>query len=116
MRSIFCLRAAISIALRAGDGPEFGDFGRTWGGGFNAELEVGWPAGASRNKSETTFATLIRLIDHKHLGFDAPDLGITTPESLLLFCSRHLRERGLKPVFVRLRRGEEIAYELSGES
>lgn len=112
----FFLRAELAIALKTPPGQDFGDFARPYGSGFNAELEAGW---TSTNELalavESVFSDLVKKIDHRHLGMDAPELGITTPESMLQFCFHFLERTGHRPDVLRLRRGENIFYEMTSQ-
>lgn len=110
---LYLLRAQISLALKTSAGSDFGDFGRPYGAGFNAEIEIGWDWTESLDlgRLESVFSTLLERIDHRHLGMDAPDLKITTPESLLEFCFNDLKAKGLAAKVIRFRRGEDIVYE-----
>lgn len=112
---LFLLRAQISLAFKTPPEAHFGDFGRPFGSGFNAELEVGWNWTESLDQVILLqhFSALVQSIDHRHLGLDALELGITTPESLLEYCWKYLSEKQFSPAVVRFRRGEDIVYELN---
>lgn len=106
----FFLRSHLSLAFKVNENvaDDHGDFGNRFGAGFNAELEVGWILGdgLDENDKQQSFKTLIRRLDHRHLGLDAPELEISTPETLLIFCAKEL-----KADIVRLKRGADISYE-----
>jgi hypothetical protein len=106
----FFLRASMSVAFKvpSSNSEVYGDFSRPFGAGFNAILEVGWTwtSGLNREKCERDFKTFVSKIDHQHLGFDVPELGITTPESLLEVCAREVSAN-----IVRFQRGEDIKME-----
>jgi hypothetical protein len=112
---LYLLRAQMSLALKTPPGSEFGDFERPYGAGFNAEIEIGWNWTESLNldRLSSTFSELVQKIDHRHLGMDAPELQITTPESLLKYCLNFLNQKQCPAKVVRFRRGEDIVYELS---
>ena len=109
---LYLLRAQISLAFKTPQGRDFGDFERPYGAGFNAEVEVGWDWTESLKKSRAKelFDEMIRQIDHRHLGMDAPELHVTTPESLLAFCVEHFKKKSMPAKTIRFRRGEDIHY------
>lgn len=111
LESYFCLRAPLALALKTPSGAEFGPFGDKWGGGFNAELEIGWSGSLCEEDCRRAFQDLVKRLDHRHLGFDAAELKVTTPDSLLEFATDVLSERGFRPAFVRMGRGTDVVYE-----
>jgi hypothetical protein len=114
---LYCLRASVSLAFKTSLGGDYGDFERPFGAGFNAQIEIAWnwTEGGEKDRQpliESAFSQFIKKIDHRHLGLDAPELKITTPESLLKFADEYFSEKKLPCKSIRLWRGEDIQYRL----
>ena len=100
----------MSFALKVNEpkSEDLGDLSRPFGTGFNALLEAGWTwtEDLQCEKFQQRFSDLVKEIDHQHLGFDRPELQISTPETLVKYCAETLGAS-----IVRLKRGDDIAYE-----
>jgi hypothetical protein len=111
---MFMLKRDLSLAFQVnGDPLAYGDLARRFGAGFNASLEVGWKLTnlSQIDHLKRLFKDLCAKIDHRHLGLDEPELGITTPESLLLFSLNYLKKSHAEPQLLRFKRAEDIVYE-----
>jgi hypothetical protein len=111
---LYCLRSNLAVAFKTPPGADYGAFQGTYGAGFNAQLEVAWTwtAGRDVSKLDTEFRAFVKIVDHRHLGMDAPELGISTPETLLKLAADHFEKLKIPASSVRLTRGEDVEYRL----